>query len=63
MDEYVTAGARLYSESFSVDFLTLINKNIDHIMSWVSDSGNILANDNEQINVLISNIVQEGRPC
>lgn len=63
MDKYVTAGVRLYSESFSVDFLTLINKNTDHVVPKVSDSGNVLANDNEQTNVLISNIVQEGRPC
>lgn len=44
MDEYVTAGVRLYSESFSIDsVLPLVNKKIGHIMSRVSDSRNMLA--------------------
>lgn len=44
MDDYVIAGFRLYSESFSVNsVLPLVNKNIHYITVGESDSGNILA--------------------
>ena len=42
MDKCVTTGVRIYSESVSVNSVLSL-ANIDHIMSRVPDSKNILA--------------------